>query len=148
MMSGLPKIENIRKNVDLKNVKNILEYGCGTGLVSFALKNNSNKVIGFDNSIKMVEEFNNKAKERALDNIKAFKHDIENDFIEENSFDLIVTSMSLHHIKNLDIFFEKASKALRNGGTLCINDLEKEDGTFHKKYITKVFITLDFQKKS
>lgn len=38
-------IENIRKNVDLKNVKNILEYGCGTGLVSFALKNNSNKVI-------------------------------------------------------------------------------------------------------
>ncbi|MDX4065239.1 class I SAM-dependent methyltransferase [Aliarcobacter skirrowii] len=140
-------IENIRKNVDLKNVKKILEYGCGTGLVSFALKNNSNKVIGFDNSIGMVEEFNNKAKERALDNIKAFKHDIENDNIEENSFDLIVTSMSLHHIKNLDIFFKKASKALRTGGTLCINDLEKEDGTFHKKYNNEGVYHFGFSKE-
>ena len=31
-------------------------------------------------------------------------------------------------------FFEKSFKALKNGGYLCINDLEKEDGTFHKKH--------------
>src|SRR5690606_17771342 len=71
----------------------------------------------------------------------------ENDSIEENSFDLIVTSMSLHHIKNLDIFFEKSFKALRNGGTLCINDLEKEDGTFHKKHNNEGVYHFGFSKE-
>ncbi|OCL96736.1 class I SAM-dependent methyltransferase [Arcobacter porcinus] len=127
-------IENIKKNVNLEKVKNILEYGCGTGLVSFALKNNSNKILGLDNSDGMVEEFNNKAKEQNLSNIKALKHNIETDALDENSFDLIITSMSLHHIENLDIFFEKAYKSLKKDGVICINDLEKEDGSFHKKY--------------
>ncbi|OCL91181.1 Demethylmenaquinone methyltransferase [Aliarcobacter thereius] len=127
-------IENIKKNIDLNKIRNILEYGCGTGLLSFSLKNDSNEVLGLDSSIGMVEEFNNKVKEQNLTNIKAFKHDIQNDELSENCFDLIIISMSLHHIEDLDIFFKKAYKALKEGGILCINDLEKEDGSFHKKY--------------
>ncbi len=127
-------IENIKKNIDLGNIKNILDYGCGTGLVAFELVNKNNEVLGLDSSAGMVEEFNKKAKDRGLENICARKHDILNDDIKENSFDLIVISMSLHHIENLEIFFEKSYKALKSGGILCINDLEKEDGSFHKKH--------------
>ena len=42
--------------------------------------------------------------------------------------------MSLHHIKNANIFIKKAYEALKKDGFLCINDLDKEDGTFHKKH--------------
>ena len=108
----------------------------------------NNQVLGLDSSNGMVEEFNKKAKDRNLTNIKAKKHDILNDDLGENCFDLIVISMSLHHIENLDIFFEKSFKALRNGGYLCINDLEKEDGTFHKKHNNEGVFTLDLHKKS
>ena len=127
-------IKHLKNNIDFKNIKNILDYGCGTGLIAFDLVEKNNQVLGLDSSNGMVEEFNKKAKDRNLTNIEAKKHDILNDDLGENCFDLIVISMSLHHIKNLDIFFEKSFKALRNGGYLCINDLEKEDGTFHKKH--------------
>lgn len=127
-------MENLKNNIDFKNIKNILDYGCGTGLIAFDLVEKNNQVLGLDSSNGMVEEFNRKAKDRKLTNIKAKKHDILNDDLGENCFDLIVISMSLHHIENLDIFFEKSFKALRNGSYLCINDLEKEDGTFHKKH--------------
>lgn len=127
-------LENMRKNLNLDSFKNILDYGCGTGLIAFNLVNSTNEVLGLDSSSGMVEEFNKKAKDRNLTNIKAYKHDILNDDIKENSFDLIVISMSLHHIENLDIFFKKSYEALKTGGVLCINDLEPEDGTFHKKH--------------
>ena len=51
-----------------------------------------------------------KAKDRNLTNIKAKKHDILNDDLGENCFDLIVISMSLHHIENLDIFLKRVLK--------------------------------------
>lgn len=127
-------IDNIKKYLDFSKIKNILDYGCGTGLVAFALKNDSNEVLGLDSSNGMVEEFNTKAKTKNLTNIKAQKHDILSDDLPKDSFDLIISSMSLHHIENLEIFFEKSFKALKNGGYICINDLEKEDGTFHAKH--------------
>lgn len=127
-------IDNIKKNIDLSKVKSILDYGCGTGLVAFSLLDNEKEILGLDSSAGMVEEFNKKVKEQNLTNIKAEKHDILEDDLNENSFDFIVSSMSLHHIENIEIFFEKSFKALKDGGVICINDLEKEDGTFHKKH--------------
>lgn len=127
-------INNIKKNIDLSKLKSILDYGCGTGLVAFSLVNEDNEVLGLDSSKGMIEEFNKKANEQELNNIKASVHDILNEELPQNSFDLIVISMSLHHIENVEMFFEKSYKALKDGGILCINDLETEDGTFHKKH--------------
>lgn len=126
-------INNLKQALDFSKIKSILDYGCGTGLVAFSLVNDSNKVLGLDNSDGMVEEFNKKVQNKNLTNIKAKQHNILKDDLPKNSFDLIVCSMSLHHIENLEIFFKKCYEALKNGGYICINDLEKEDGTFHKK---------------
>ena len=60
------------------------------------------------------------------------------DITKENSlnkkFDVIYNSMVLHHIKDtsgiVKIFYELLNKY----GYLCIVDLNKEDGSFHKNY--------------
>ena len=127
-------VNNIKEEIELKNDAKILDYGCGTGLVAFALSDETNEVIGMDNSTGMVEEFNKKANELNFSNIKAIKHNINEENLQENEFDLITISMTLHHIKNTKIFVEKAYEALKKDGFLCINDLDKEDGTFHKKH--------------
>ena len=101
-------VENINKIIKLKDNAKILDYGCGTGLVAFNLSNETNEVIGMDNSSGMVEQFNKKANELNYSNIKALKHDIDEEDLKENEFDLIITSMSLHHIKNANIFIKKA----------------------------------------
>ncbi len=139
-------VENINKIIKLKDDSKILDYGCGTGLVAFSLSNETNEVIGMDNSSGMVEQFNKKAKELDFLNIKAIQHNIDNEDLTQNEFDLIITSMSLHHIKNANIFIEKAYKALKNDGFLCINDLDKEDGTFHKKHNNEGVYHFGFDK--
>lgn len=126
-------INHLKEKIDFSNIKNILDYGCGTGLIAFNLVEENNEVLGLDNSYGMIEEFNKKVKEKNLSNIKAKKHNILEEDLPKNSFDLIVISMSLHHIEDIDMFFKKSFEALKNGGYICINDLHKEDGSFHAK---------------
>ena len=127
-------VNNIKEEINLKNDAKILDYGCGTGLVAFSLSTETNEVIGMDNSNGMVEEFNKKANELNYSNIKAIKHNINQEDLPKNEFDLIAISMTLHHIENIKMFVKKSFESLKENGFLCINDLDKEDGTFHKKH--------------
>ena len=127
-------VENLNKHIKLKDDANILDYGCGTGFISFALSNETNNILGMDYSDGMVERFNEKAKELNFDNIKAVKHNMNEDEIEKNKYDLFISSMTMHHIKDTNMFAQKAYDSLVDGGIVCINDLEKEDGTFHAKH--------------
>ena len=127
-------VDNIIETISLKPDFKILDYGCGTGLIGFGLSNETNTVIGMDYSIGMVEKFNSKAKELGFTNISAIQHNINEQELPQNEFDLIAISMTLHHIKDTEMFIKKAKSSLKNGGHLCINDLVKEDGTFHDEH--------------
>lgn len=124
---------NIQQHLSLEK-KDILDYGCGSGLLAFSLSNETNRIIGMDNSTGMVEVFNQKVKELGFNNIHAIKHNINKEPLPKNSFDVIVTSMTLHHIKDANNFFEQCKLALRPGGLLCISDLDEEDGSFHAQH--------------
>ncbi|MFW3353706.1 class I SAM-dependent methyltransferase [Aliarcobacter butzleri] len=139
-------INHLKEKIDFSNITNILDYGCGTGLIAFNLVEENNEVLGLDNSYGMIEEFNKKVKEKNLSNIKAKKHNILEEDLPKNSFDLIVISMSLHHIENIDMFFKKSFEALKNGGYICINDLDKEDGSFHAKHNNEGVYHFGFSK--
>ena len=141
-------VQNIKKHVNTEEKIKILDYGCGTGLVAFALSNETNIVIGMDNSLGMVEAFNQKIKNLDFKNIKAIKHNINDEELEEDSFDLIATSMTLHHIKDTDMFIKKCKKALKKNGFLCISDLNKEDGTFHSKHKNDGVFHFGFEKNN
>ncbi|MDN5053493.1 class I SAM-dependent methyltransferase [Aliarcobacter butzleri] len=139
-------INHLKEKIDFSNIKNILDYGCGTGLIAFNLVEENNEVLGLDNSSGMIEEFNKKVKEKNLSNIKAKKHNILEEDLPKNSFDLIVISMSLHHIEDIDMFFKKSFEALKNGGYICVNDLDKEDGSFHAKHNNEGVYHFGFSK--
>ncbi|MFY4805300.1 class I SAM-dependent methyltransferase [Aliarcobacter butzleri] len=139
-------INHLKEKIDFSNIKNILDYGCGTGLIAFNLVEKNNEVLGLDNSYGMIEEFNKKVKEKNLSNIKAKKHNILEEDLPKNSFDLIVISMSLHHIEDIDMFLKKSFEALKNGGYICINDLDKEDGSFHAKHNNEGVYHFGFSK--
>ena len=109
----------------------VLDYGCGTGLVSFGFANDVKSILGLDNSSGMVDVYNQKAKQIGMNNIKSEIHDINTQDLQENKFDLIVTNMTMHHIKDTKGFIQKLSNSLRPNGYLCIADLKTEDGTFH-----------------
>ena len=109
----------------------LLDYGSGSGLVSFGFANKVSKIDGMDNSGAMVDVYNEKASKIGLENISASTHDINNEHLENEIYDLIATNMTMHHIKDTKMFIEKLSSGLKKDGYLFIADLVTEDGDFH-----------------
>ena len=114
----------------LKNFK-ILDFGCGTGLLSFYFYPNAQKVDGVDTSEGMVDAFNKKAQENQYTNARARLFDIEKDTLPSGEFDIVMSSMVFHHLKNPEDVLEKIYAAVKPGGKIAIADLDEEDGTFH-----------------
>ena len=128
------KIANkIKEKIEIDINMNVMEFGCGTGLVSFELFDNFKTLTLIDSSKNMLEIAELKIKEYKTANIKTRYIDIMNEDIEEK-YDLIYTSMALHHIKDIDLVISKLSKLLTNEGKLCIIDLDEEDGSFHHNF--------------
>ncbi|EAX90471.1 methyltransferase, putative [Trichomonas vaginalis G3] len=47
-------------------------------------------------------------------------------------FDIIVSSMAFHHIKDIDSTIKSLASNLKEGGMCFVCDLYPEDGSFHK----------------
>jgi ubiquinone/menaquinone biosynthesis C-methylase UbiE len=127
-------VQNLLKNIKLKDNANILDYGCGTGFISFSLRTETNNITGMDYSTGMIEQFNKKASELNHSNIKAIQHNMNEEELPKDEFDLIISSMTMHHIKDTNMFARKCYDTLKKDAIVCINDLEEEDGTFHQKH--------------
>ena len=119
------KVASAIKECLPKGRYDILDFGCGTGLVSFELEDAAKSITGIDTSAKMVEQFNKKSNSPT---IKAYQTPLEN---LPNSFDLIVSSMTLHHIEDIETLVQNMAQKLRPGGFICVADLVSEDGSFH-----------------
>ena len=123
--------ENILKSIQNKNYTSALEYGCGTGNVSFILRENFSRITLADSSEGMIEQLKMKIDKSGVKNFYPRILDFEKESASEK-FDIIYTLMTLHHVKDVAEVIKQFSLALNPGGLLIIGDLEKEDGYFHK----------------
>ncbi|RPH32030.1 MAG: class I SAM-dependent methyltransferase [Bacteroidales bacterium] len=121
----------IYRNIPLTTSMEALEFGAGTGILSFMLKDNLHKIILMDSSAEMVRIIEGKVAETKADNLKPMLFDLEREVFSEKRFDLIFTQMVLHHVADVESIIDKFSKMLNIGGYLAIADLYKEDGSFH-----------------
>lgn len=123
--------EAIRKTVPLRRDMRALDYGCGTGLLSFPLRNELGTLLLADSSNGMLEVVNEKIAAQGVSHMETLKLDLLVDPPPAQRFDLIVTAMTLHHIPDTDHILRVFHGLLQPGGYLCIADLDKEDGSFH-----------------
>ena len=111
-----------------------MEFGCGTGLISFNLYDKFKKITLIDSSKGMIDILNSKINKYKIDNMITNHLDISNENSLDEKFDIIYNSMVLHHINNTTTIIKKFYQLLNNDGYLCIVDLNEEDGSFHKEY--------------
>lgn len=124
--------DKIKKFVGLTKDMNCLEFGCGTGLIGFNLKDNVQHIDMMDISDKMIEVLNQKIELSKTKNITAIHHDINSGLLDKQ-YDLIFSSMVFHHINDLEEVLSKLTEMLKNGGKLCIVDLESVSPVFHQE---------------
>lgn len=123
--------EAIQSTLPLHNGMTALEYGCGTGLVCRALSPLLGQVTALDTSSNMLEQLQNRLDEEGIANISPLLHDLTEAPLADGPFDLIMSSMVLHHIADLPSLTARLLALLRPGGWLAIADLAPEDGSFH-----------------
>lgn len=99
----------------------VLELGCGTGKNTQWLLKKAQHITGLDFSQEML----NKAEDKIKDDRVLFKKAdlIENWEVENNSFDLITSSLTLEHIKDFNHIFQQANNKLKPNGHFFICEL-------------------------
>lgn len=128
-VDGAKKIADaISAKITLTQEMEVMDFGVGTGLLGFEIAKVTKKVYGVDTSANMLEKL--KEKNSADITIETFCQDIIKEPIER-TFDGVVSSMTLHHIEDLNTFFQAIHKNINENGFVAIADLESEDGTFH-----------------
>jgi len=128
---GLKIADAIRQTVPLHQRMNALDYGCGTGLLSFPLKDELGAILLADSSSGMLDVVREKIAAQGVSNMTPVKLDLLIDPPPAQRFDLIYTSMTLHHVPDTSHILRIFRDLLQPGGYLCIADLDQEDGSFH-----------------
>lgn len=123
----------ISKYAKFSDHHNVMDIGCGTGLVGLQIQSLVNKIVFIDNSKGMLDVLEEKLRRSNIHNaniINCSATEITKEY-SESDIDFAVTLMAMHHIEDINKAIDVISKTLKVGAELIIGDLVSEDGTFH-----------------
>ena len=126
-------VQNIANSI-LDSVKfdssmHIMDFGSGTGLLLERVAQHVGKITAVDISRAMNAQL--LAKRNTLDcELEIAEIDLEKSDLN-GKFDGIISSMTMHHIQNIEAMFGKFHSMVKPGGFIAISDLDLEDGSFH-----------------
>ena len=123
--------KEIIKGIPLRTDFRAIEFGAGTGILSFLLKDHLKEILLLDNSSEMIRLTEEKISSSGAKNLKTKFFDLEHSDLSGEKFDLIFTQMVLHHVSDVNGILAKFHTLLNPGGYLAIADLYPEDGSFH-----------------
>ncbi|MDR3707316.1 MAG: class I SAM-dependent methyltransferase [Capsulimonadaceae bacterium] len=123
--------EALMANVAIDEYTAVLDYGAGTGLVSFALAPYAGSVTAADSSEGMLAKLREKALSSGLETVSTLLLDLEHQPVPESRFDVVVSTMVMHHIDDAAGVIARLALLLKNGGCLAIADLDSDGGDFH-----------------
>jgi 2-polyprenyl-3-methyl-5-hydroxy-6-metoxy-1,4-benzoquinol methylase len=122
----------IEEVLDLNPRMSALDVGGGTGRLSILLADRVGTVVVTDPSAGMVQVARERIEEAGLSGrLSAHRADLTTDRLG-GSFDVVWSSMALHHVQDLEGLLRAVAGLLVDGGRLAIADLDEDpDGAFH-----------------
>ncbi len=123
--------EAMTRHLSLHQTQTLLEYGSGTGLIALRLYPYVQNIIAIDSSEGMLAVLKSKLKRWKVESIQPWMGSWESFGDLRECVDIVVSSMTLHHVRDTQGILNAFSQTLRSGGQLAIADLDEEDGSFH-----------------
>ncbi|MFV0267130.1 MAG: class I SAM-dependent methyltransferase [Draconibacterium sp.] len=121
----------LNKVASLKNLKNVLELGCGNGTYSKVLAKNADSLLATDLSEEMVEA--SKSRLKTFVNIRVEKADCFNLPYSSNSFDTVFMANLIHIIPRPEDAIRECERVLKKGGRLIIISYTQKGMKFRYK---------------
>ena len=124
--------EAIKEAVDLSPSMSAVDVGGGTGRLSILLADLVGSVVVTDPSAGMVRVAQQRIEAAGLgDRLRAVQADLTTDRLD-GTYDVVWSSMALHHVHDLDRLLRSVAGFLVDGGRLLIADLDEDpEGAFH-----------------
>ncbi len=140
--------EAITNSLHFTKDMQVMDFGAGTGLISTHVAPLVHSITAVDVSQAMLDKLTAKAELQGK--VSAVCQDIT-DLPLNEKFNVIISAMALHHVKDTDKLFKTFAQHLLPGGQIALADLDKEDGTFHPDDVEGVFhhgFERDYLKKT
>lgn len=102
----------------LKPTDTVLDFGCGTGLVSNEISGTVKNIQAIDFSLKMIEIAKTKAQKQKIQNIEYLHATIFDDSLKSGSYDVILCFYILHLLEIPQAAVRKMHQLLKPGGML------------------------------
>ncbi len=134
----------IIKHVKLHPDMEVMDFGAGTGLLTSHIAPLVKSVAAVDISPAMLDKL--VAKAEFKDKVTAFCQDILDKPLDKK-FDLIISAMAMHHVKNTPLMLQRFAQHLKQGARIALADLDTEDGSFHPLEAEGIF-HLGFDRES
>ena len=109
----------------------MLDFGCGTGLLSLALLPSVRSIVAVDSSKGMLDVLDAKITAKNLPHIRTALADLEKGDKLPGPVDLVTSSMTFHHLRDPVPVLTEMARVLRPGGRIAIADLDSDEGKFH-----------------
>jgi cyclopropane fatty-acyl-phospholipid synthase-like methyltransferase len=122
--------EQLVTQINLTPDMEVLEFGCGTGLLGFHLAPRVGSLTFADTSAGMLSQVEIKIDLALVQNAGTLLLETDQATLPQK-FDGIVSMLTLHHIPDYGATIKMLTAHLKPGGWLGIADLDVEDGTFH-----------------
>lgn len=126
----------ILKKVSLHEKMQVMDFGAGTGLICSHVAPFVKKITAVDISEAMLNKLADKPE--LWDKVEIVCQDIVEKPVNKK-FDLIMSAMALHHVKDTHKLIRRFSEHMKPGAVIALADLDKEDGSFHPEEIQGVF---------
>lgn len=113
-LEGAGEWSELQKLLPSFDQKRVLDLGCGYGWhCKYAAQNGAKSVLGIDISEKMLAEARSKNTHPQIEYVCSAMEDLR---FEENSFDVVISSLAFHYIEDFKALAEKISKWTSCGG--------------------------------
>lgn len=131
--SSTENVDNIAQlileKLSFSKKMHIMDFGSGTGLLLSHIAPYVREITAVDISVSM-----NTILQSKINVLDCRLQIVEKDLTKETldtKFDSIISSMTIHHIEDVQKIFNEFYSLLDDNGTIAIADLDKEDGSFH-----------------
>jgi len=129
----------------------VMDYGTGTGNIALRILPHVHRIIAVDSSKGMLDVLQEKLSHDRITTVEIRKWSIGQDPALLPLFDIIVSSMTMHHVNDTAQAVKAFHDLLLTGGRIAIADLDSDNGEFHetpgiaehdgidRKYLQRVF---------
>jgi 2-polyprenyl-6-hydroxyphenyl methylase/3-demethylubiquinone-9 3-methyltransferase len=139
ILDNIKKHFNLKKNkVDLLEGLNILDIGCGGGLISEPMSRLGAKVTGIDASEKNIIIANLHSKKNDLQ-IKYLNVSPEN-LKEDQKFDIILNLEVIEHVEDVNLYIKSCYRLLKKNGLMFTATLNRSFSSYVKAIIGAEYV--------